>query len=203
MLLPNRRSLPRFRRLPMKFWLSRKTVTLKSCSWMSRIFPPSHMLPEAGIRGESLFSHPAPGNRKGCTIFGAYEPKNHAFYWKSSNKGNAVNFKQFVHQLRSRAKGRTLVFIMDNVSYHYAKSVELFRQNYNDLKFFFLPPYSPEYNPTEEVWRWSKQLVYAAKTITGGLDKLLSRFRKLFVHRRNDRLATTLNVGPIFWKIIH
>lgn len=92
--------------------------------------------------------------------------------------------------------------MLDNVSYHRAKYIKAFAQKYEDVKFFFLPPYSPEYNPTEQVWKWSKPLVHAAKTINGGLEELLSRFRKLFAHRLNQRLATPLNVGLGFWKCI-
>jgi transposase len=108
----------------------------------------------------------------------------------------------FIHQLRAHANGKILAVIMDNVSYHNAKYIKMFREKYDDVKFFFLPSYSPEYNPTEQVWKWSKPLVHAAKTINGGLDELLSRFRKLFAHRRNDRLASSLNVGLGFWQII-
>jgi len=63
------------------------------------------------------------------------------------------------------------------------------------VKFFFLPPYLPEYNPAEQVWKWSKPLVHAAKTINGGLEELLYRFKKLFAHRLNNRLATPLHPG--------
>jgi len=70
------------------------------------------------------------------------------------------------------------------------------------IKLFFLPPYSPEYNPTEQVWRWCKPLVQAAKTINGGIKELLSRFRKLQRARINKRLAKPLNVGIGAWKFL-
>ena len=39
----------------------------------------------------------------------------------------------------------------------------------------FLPPAidSPEYNPAEQIWRWLKPLVHAAKTINGGIAGLV------------------------------
>ena len=70
------------------------------------------------------------------------------------------------------------------------------------IKLFFLPPYSPEYNPTEQVWRWCKPLVHAAKTINGGIKELLSRFRKLQHARINKRLAKTFKVGIGAWKFL-
>jgi len=103
----------------------------------------------------------------------------------------------------ARAEGRTLAVILDNVSYHSSKRVRDFLPARPNLKLFPLPTYSPEYNPTEQAWRWSKPPVHAARTINGGLDELLFRFRKLMHARINGRLATPLNVGAGIWQCIY
>ena len=40
----------------------------------------------------------------------------------------------------------SLVFLMDNATWHKTDKVKIFC-NENDITLFFLPPYSPEYNP--------------------------------------------------------
>lgn len=122
------------------------------------------------------------------------------FYWKSSNKGNAKVLIEFLHQLRTHAKGKTLILILDNASIHKAKIVKKFLQRHGDIKLIYLPTYSPEYNPTEQVWRWLKPLVHAAKTINGGIKELLKRMRKIMWAERNGRMVKPLNVGIGIWK---
>jgi len=89
--------------------------------------------------------------------------------------------------------------ILDNASIHHAKTIREFTEHYAGVKFFHLTPYSPEYNPIEQVWRWLKPLVHAAKTINGGISELLSRVRKVMSAKINGRLATPLRVGLGIW----
>ena len=166
------------------------------------IFQQILMLYAAGINGGNLFSLPTPQKRESCTIFGAYAPANDAFYWKSSRKSNAGAFKSFLHQLRSHAAGKTLVLILDNASVHHAKATRSFAEKYPDVKIFFLPTYSPEYNPAEQIWKWIKPLVHAAKTIGGGINELISRFRKILHAKINNRLAKPPEIGLRIWKSI-
>jgi len=89
--------------------------------------------------------------------------------------------------------------ILDNASIHHAKTIRKFTEHYTEVKFYHLAPYSPEYNPIEQVWRWLKPLVHAAKTINGGISELLSRLRKVMSAKINGRLATPLRVGLGIW----
>jgi transposase len=109
-------------------------------------------------------------------------------------------FKEFLHQLRAHAGGKTLALVLDNASIHQAKTIKEFTRRHANVKFFYLATYSPEYNPTEQVWKWLKPLVHAAKTINGGIRELLSRMRKIMRARIHGRLAKPLNVGLGIWK---
>lgn len=108
--------------------------------------------------------------------------------------------KEFLHQLRAHAGEKTLALVLDNASIHKAKTINEFAQRHANVKLFHLATYSPEYNPTEQVWKWLKPLVHAAKTINGGIRELLSRIRKIMHARINGRLAKPLNVGLGIWK---
>ena len=155
-----------------------------------------------GASEDNLFSLPTPTKRESCTIFWAYAPGNDGFYWKSSVKSGNTSFRAFLHQLRAHAAGKTLALILDNASIHHAKAIKKFTEVHSEVKILHLAPYSPEYNPIEQVWRWLKPLVHAAKTINGGISELLSRVRKVMSAKINGRLATPLNVGLGIWKLL-
>jgi transposase len=63
---------------------------------------------------------------------------------------------QFLRNLerRSRATGRKMVVIADNARYHHASLHQEWRGEVADhFRLYFLPPYSPELNPIERVWK--------------------------------------------------
>ena len=47
------------------------------------------------------------------------------------------------------------IVILDNGAFHHAKSLQI----PNNMAFIFLPPYSPELNPAEKMWRHFKDRV--------------------------------------------
>jgi len=94
------------------------------------------------------------GNLAGLGLQPPYAMESGSIYWKSAESGTAETFRQFLHQLRSRIPGKTLAIILDSVSYHGAKAIREFLSDFPGLKLFSLPTYSPEYNPTEQLWRW-------------------------------------------------
>jgi transposase len=54
----------------------------------------------------------------------------------------------------SRTPGRRVIVISDNARYHHASLHEKWRAAVEDrFRLHFLPPYSPELNPIERVWK--------------------------------------------------
>jgi transposase len=63
---------------------------------------------------------------------------------------------QFLRQLEGTARrtGRKTVVISDNARYHHASLHESWRDEVADhFSLHFLPPYSPQLNPIERVWK--------------------------------------------------
>ena len=89
--------------------------------------------------------------------------------------------------------------MLDNASIHGCKFIKAFTEKYQDVRLFKLPTYSPEYNPTEQVWKWIKPLVHATKPIENGCAEIIERFRKIMSAWINDRLASTPNIGIGEW----
>jgi len=46
----------------------------------------------------------------------------------------------------------------DNARYYRNKSVQAYIEN-SKVKLHFLPPYSPNLNPIERLWKWMKERV--------------------------------------------
>lgn len=93
-----------------------------------------------------------------------------------------------------------MAIVLDNASIHGCKFIKTFLTKYPKVRLFNLPTYSPEYNPIEQVWKWLKPLVHAAKTIENGCDEIISRLRKIMTAWINKRLASPPNIGIGAWK---
>lgn len=63
------------------------------------------------------------------------------------------------------------VLIMDNMRTHHAKSVKKFLDEH-DVKYKYLPPYSPDLNPIEKLW--SKMKAHLRKMRISKVDKIAS-----------------------------
>jgi len=77
-----------------------------------------------------------------------------------SQKFNASTFQLFLQQLlRHRRSGRKLFVVLDNASWHHARALRPWLHDHRRiLRLDFLPPYSPELNSVERVWKLTRRL---------------------------------------------
>ncbi len=161
----------------------------------------SHMLFGAGIAEAKIFSLETSRNRKSITIFGAYRPRTKSFYWKSAEKSDSQAFKAFLHQLIGHCSNSKTILVLDNASIHICRYIKEFIKRNPNLKIFTLPAYSPEYNPTEQVWRWLKPRVCSLpKAIRGGCEEIISRIRKVIRAWSFGKLAVNPKIGIGIWQ---
>jgi transposase len=72
---------------------------------------------------------------------------------------NTETFRGFLSCLVNSI-GKPILLILDRASYHRAKDLKPFLQEHQSrLTLAFLPPYSPELNPIERVWRITRRKV--------------------------------------------
>jgi transposase len=100
--------------------------------------------------------------RKSVGYFGAIRLRDGKLVYKrEEDRFNAVTFHTFLKNLRkvSSRSGRRVVVITDNAKYHHAKLHADWR-NQQALRFWidFLPPYSPDLNPIERLWKLVRRL---------------------------------------------
>ena len=99
--------------------------------------------------------------RKSVGYFGAVRLRDGRFVFRrEAGKFNGLSFFQFLRQLRktSTGAGRRVVVITDNASYHHGRVHKAWREeSANRFALDFLPPYSPDLNPIERVWKLTRR----------------------------------------------
>ncbi len=98
--------------------------------------------------------------RKSVACFGAANIRTGTLVTAFESPFNGESFLRFLKTLlRHRARGKRLVLILDNAKYHHARALQPWlHQQREVLTLLFLPPYSPELNPIERVWKLTRRL---------------------------------------------
>jgi len=100
--------------------------------------------------------------RKSVGYFGAVRLRDgKLLIQREENKFNGQTFWNFLQQLEivSKRKGQKIALITDNARYHHAKMHRLWRQQHAPMfTLNYLPPYSPDFNPIERVWKLTRKL---------------------------------------------
>jgi len=133
------------------------------------------------------------GSHKGINIIGATEiTKRFSFLYDTYPKGGQEDFRicapqviKFLERLRGYNQDlgiRKTFVILDNARIHTAKAVKAYaREMKDEMILIFLPPYSPELNPQENIWCWLKSFLAQAmayadvSALLAGIDTFQSR----------------------------
>jgi transposase len=83
-------------------------------------------------------------------------------------------FQAFIDQLAEHTKGRKVVLVLDNATWH--KAVKL---KWKHIVPMYLPPYSPDLNPSERLWLVMKNR-YFVNWFTNSREILTDRVCKAF-----------------------
>ena len=98
---------------------------------------------------------------------------------------NADDIIHFLSQMLAHHPLRHLVVVMDKASCHVSKKTKAFMERQRRLHVFYLPSYSPDWNPDEQVWNHLKhQEMKGHQARTKAAMKQLAR-RKLSKMQRN------------------
>lgn len=106
-----------------------------------------------------VLHHPT---RRSVGYYGAVRLRDGKFIYRCElSKFNAESCWAFLKQVRriSCHAGRRVVVIVDNASYHHARLHKAWREDCADrFALEFLPPYSPDLNPVERVWKLTRRM---------------------------------------------
>jgi transposase len=118
-------------------------------------------------------------------VFGAVsvstpKPKFHFRFTK--DKFNNTSFIVFLEQLLRyySLRHQKIYLIVDGASYH-KKVLDWVAERSNEIELHFLPPYSPNLNPVEQIWRRTKTAATHNRyfsTMESLRDALFRRFNR-------------------------
>jgi transposase len=118
--------------------------------------------------------------RRSAKVFGALSLScNPRFSFAFAERFNAKSFLRFLKRLVNNST-RKILMILDNVRYHHARVVrEWVEANCDRIELHFLPPYSPEFNAIENLWRITKRATTHNRHFAT-LDELRARLFRRF-----------------------
>ena len=134
------------------------------------------------VKDPVLLHHPT---RQSVGYFGAVRLRDGKFVFsRETNRFDAQTTWSFLDLLRQRSRraGRAVALIIDNAKYHHANLHRTWRQDQApDFVLDYLPPYSPDLNPIERVWKLVRRLRLHDEyfpTLQAVIDAVESQFAK-------------------------
>ena len=109
----------------------------------------------------------SPVDRYKVSVFGAMG-SNGQLITLENEIFNAETFRMFLEKLLREAvtgrkedgKKKKILLVLDNARYHHAKILQPWLEDVSGLlELFFLPPYSPDLNPIEMLWKKTRRNV--------------------------------------------
>jgi len=109
----------------------------------------------------------SPVDRFKVSIFGAMG-RNGQLITLENEEFNSETFRLFLEKLlleaeigrKENGKKKKLLLVLDNARYHHAKILQPWLKEVSCvLELFFLPPYSPDLNPIEMLWKKTRRNV--------------------------------------------
>lgn len=148
---------------------------------------------------------PTNGRSKHLNIIGGIEVSRHKFCYEEVGKVDADSIALFLTTLRKKHPEKTTInVIWDNAGYHRDGSVQEFAENLG-INLHYLPPYSPNLNPIERLWKIMHEHISYNKYYERFSDfkdaiinflKIIGRRKKLLRSRITDNF--TAIDSPLF-----
>jgi transposase len=100
------------------------------------------------------------GKHRGVKLVGSLNYETGEIYCEEHDLYNAEVFLSFLKNILKRYPEGNCVMVLDNARIHHAKLLKPFLEEHKDrLQLMFLPPYSPNLNMIEGLWKWLKEAV--------------------------------------------
>ena len=118
--------------------------------------------PQTTANTQRLWSFNKPKISKNTTKI-----KVNAFGFYSMNGNSVIDLKEhskkeyvceFLKDIKNKNPGKRIVVILDNFKSHRAKDTIEYAVK-NEMELIYLPPYSPDQNPIEHIWKSIKRVI--------------------------------------------
>ena len=118
-------------------------------------------------------------------LFGAFSPINGDNCLLEMPNCDTDCFQSFLSEFAGQKPEEFKIMILDNAAFHHAKRLTI----PDNIELVFLPPYSPELNPAERIWRVTKDEI--AMNTYKDLDEL-SEHLTTYINQKltNDKVKS-------------
>nr|WP_311826858.1 IS630 family transposase [Enterococcus hulanensis] len=99
---------------------------------------------------------PTYGKHLSVKLLGVLNYEIGEIFVQETEKFDAVVFQKFLEGVLAQYPTGHILMVLDNARVHHAKKLQPFLSEHPRLELVFLPPYSPNLNPIEGLWRWLK-----------------------------------------------
>jgi len=140
-----------------------------------------------GVRGQTPKVR-VTGARGGVAAVSAISQRGYLLFRIYEKRITSVEVIEFLDQMLQHHKTRHLVVVMDQASPHVSKATSQFIQSQRRLHVFYLPKYSPDWNPDEKVWNHLKHQELKAHTARTKAELRELTDRKLWNMSRDPQL---------------
>ncbi|MDR2440390.1 MAG: IS630 family transposase [Planctomycetaceae bacterium] len=133
--------------------------------FMDGVHPQHNSHPACGWfeRGEDA-ELPSNSGRQRVNINGAVNIDTFNVTVDFTDAVNSESVIRLMEQLiKNNPKAKKIYIILDNASYYHSKEVEAYRKKLGKIIFLFLPPYSPNLNLIERLWKFFKEKTFYNK----------------------------------------
>jgi len=98
--------------------------------------------------------------RKSMSLFGAVNLYSGKLVHMTAPIFNAISFGEFLSKLiKRKTRNKKMLVILDNARYHHAVMLHPWlKKHQRNIALIFLPPYSPDLNPIERVWKLTRRV---------------------------------------------
>ena len=91
-------------------------------------------------------------------LFGAYSPITGDHFEFEFPQCNGDNFQIFLDEFSKQDQDEFKIVLLDNGAFHKVSKLVIPK----NIKLVFIPPYSPELNPSEKIW-WKMKRAFTGK----------------------------------------
>lgn len=112
-----------------------------------------------GLRGTQRGVPAWPGGHQRLHLAGAVEARSGRFWSRFLPNINGTAFRRFLSQLARRYRRGWVILVVDNAGWHKSRPVRAWLAAHPRWGLFFLPRYSPQWNPPEWAWKRLRQEV--------------------------------------------
>lgn len=136
---------------------------------------------------------PTPGTNKKKAIFGGLDVLNGQWFYQIFDRKRTGEFCEYLSQIENAHTTGTIYIIADNGPCHTSKGTAKWIEKHPRIKLLFLPRYSPHLNPTEKVWWFLKNRIFANRCYAS-LDDIMQIIHNFFVKLKPVKI---LQLAPV------